>query len=203
MDMQQSKPHIWRAIEEWPVRSFLRVTSLPGNWWSEDSRWALEEAAASGLIVRVRRGLYYKGVHTRYGMTLPPVREIVREVLGDQGVGPSGYSAARMLGLTTQVPAVYEVASLHPPKVIEGALMHRRSNTMRGMLNGHEIAALEVLRAPDVFSERGWDVLVEAVSERIAGGTIRKAWLLEVAAAESHKATRTNALRLEESLKGE
>jgi hypothetical protein len=200
MDMEHSQPHIWAAISQAPVRSFLRVTSLPGNWWGEENRWALEEAVRKGLLLRVRKRLYYKGAHSRYGMTHPRAEELVREVLGERGVGPSGYSAARALGLTTQLPPKYEVTTFKIVGAIQGVSQRARSNQLRAGLNAREIAILEVLRAPDVFSERGWDAFVQAVRDLAARGEVDVHRTFAAARAERHVATRANASRLREAL---
>jgi len=63
----------------------------------------------SGKLVRVRPGLYYKGVHTALGLTEPHPLDVALQIAG-QGSGPAGFSAASALGLTTQVPSVIEVA---------------------------------------------------------------------------------------------
>lgn len=200
MDMQQSQPHIWHAIEDAPVRSFLRVTDLPGNWWGEEARWALEEAVRKGVLLRVRKRLYYKGVHTRYGMTSPRIEEIVREVLGSEGVGPSGYTAARMLGLTTQIPAQYEVATTRTVSAIDGVVQHSRSNVRRRKLNAHEIAILELLRAPEIYVERGWDSLVAAVKQLAESEEVSMEHLMRAVAGEYNAMVPKNAARLSMSL---
>src|SRR4030067_3126473 len=66
---------------------------------------ALSRLSREGELVRVRRGLYWRGAKTLLGMAPPRSELIARELLGRVGVGPAGMSAASSLGLSTQVPA--------------------------------------------------------------------------------------------------
>ncbi|MGH8961577.1 MAG: hypothetical protein ACRDWT_10255 [Jatrophihabitantaceae bacterium] len=62
----------------------------------------------------IRNGLYFKGAKTRYGMTRPSSEAIAIAVLGTVGVGPTGHTAARALGLTTPIPAEPSDAGTSP-----------------------------------------------------------------------------------------
>ena len=121
-------------------------------------------------------------------MTRPRAEEIAREVLGETGTGPAGYSAAREWGVTTQVPATYHVATLWLSEPIEGVTQHARRNKERAKLNAREIALLELLRAPDLYIEAGWDSLVERVRGALARGEVR-AEALQVAAGGEQSTT--------------
>ena len=153
------------AIRAAPEKSFVHVDRLPGT--SAAARKAASRAAANGELVAVRRGLYYRGKRTRYGMTTPRVEEIARAVLGTRGVGPAGYSAARSWGVTTQVPPVWHVATLRSVERIEGAKQHARRNLARADLNEKEIALLMrrasdrrvvglAMRSSDAVHRNGW-----------------------------------------------
>ncbi len=98
-------------------------------------------------------------------MTHPRVDEVAWEVLGEIGSGPTGYSAAREWGVTTQIPALFHVATLWPTDPIVGVTQHSRRNRERATLTPKEIALLELLRAPDVCIEAGWGALVERVRD--------------------------------------
>lgn len=74
------------AIRNTPERSFVRVSELPGT--AVAARQAASRAARNGELIPVRRGLYYRGIKTRYGMTRPRAEEVAREVLGEEGSGP-------------------------------------------------------------------------------------------------------------------
>ena len=186
------------AIRSAPECTFVHVNKLPGK--PETARQAASRAARAGELVPVRRGLYYRGRRTRYGMTPPRIDEIVREVLGSRGVGPTGYSAARAWGVTTQVPARYQVATLHPSGPIENVKQVRRSNLARIDLNELEIALLELLRDPDTYVEVGWSNLVERVRQASGAGEVRLAEVGAAVPGERHVSVRTNFQRLSTDL---
>lgn len=178
------------VIRATPEKSFVRVDELPGS--ATAARKAASRAAHDGLLVHVRRGLYYRGRRTRYGLTPPPAEDVVREVLGTRGVGPAGYSAARAWGVTTQIPPVLHVATLRTVEPIAGVKQHARKNLARVDLNPAEIALLELLRAPEVFAEAGWDSLVAKVGEAVAAGRVRLDVLAEAVPGEYNRAVRDN-----------
>ena len=176
------------------ARSFVHVSRLPGT--ATAARQAASRAARNGELVPVRRGLYYRGVKTRYGMTRPRVEEIIREVLGETGTGPAGYSAAREWGVTTQVPSSFHVAALWTSDPIEGVRQHARRNRERASLNAKEIALLELMRAPEVYVEAGWSALVRKVRDALAGGEVVESRLRVAVAGERNVAVRANFDRL-------
>lgn len=187
-DMSTITPAI--VIRSTPTKSFVHVNRLPGT--STAARQAASRAARSGELIPVRRGLYYRGVKTRYGMTRPRIEEIVREVLGDTGTGPAGYSAAREWGVTTQVPSSFHVAALWPSDPIEGVTQHSRSNRERASLNAKEIALLELMRAPEVFVEAGWITLARKFRDALIGGEVTEDRLRVAAARERNVTVRKN-----------
>lgn len=182
------------AIRDTPEESFVRVDGLPGS--STAARKAASRAVKTGLLVPVRRGLYYRGRRTRYGLTSPRPEEIARAVLGARGIGPAGYSAARAWGVTTQVPPVWHVATLRTVDPIDGVVQHDRKNLSRADLNEKEIALLELLRSPDVYVEAGWDALVGKVRSALRAGEIRAERLREAVPGEHNRAVRDNFARL-------
>ncbi|MBO0834286.1 MAG: hypothetical protein J2P28_02060, partial [Actinobacteria bacterium] len=125
---------------------------------------ALSRLTATGELRRVRRGLYWRGTHTRLGMSPPPPGRVAAELSGGPGVGPAGLSAAIDLGLTTQVPrydivAVPQRVPRHPGNV---RLVSRAASTRRRSerLRPAEVALLEVLR--------DWGALVEVPDREAA-----------------------------------
>lgn len=186
------------AIRSAPERSFVHVSRLPGS--PAAARQAASRAARDGELVAVRRGLYFRGAKTRYGMTRPRVEDVAREVLGETGSGPAGYSAAREWGVTTQVPATFHVATLWAADRIPGVTQHARRNKARAPLNAKEIALLELLRAPDTYVESGWRVLVDRVREALSVGDVREAPLRTAVAGEHSLAVRENFTELVEDL---
>lgn len=182
------------AIRSTPARSFVHVNRLPGT--ATAARQAASRAARSGELMPVRRGLYYRGAKTRYGMTRPRIEEIVREVLGEAGNGPAGYSAAREWGVTTQVPSSFHVAALWTSGPIEGVTQHARSNRERVTLNPKEIALLELMRAPEVYIEAGWNTLASKVRDALSDGVVNEGRLRVAAAGERKVTARENFDRL-------
>jgi len=173
----------------------VNVDALPGS--PNAAKTAASRAAARGEIVPLRRGLYFKGVPTRYGMATPPSEDVALEVLGRTGVGPAGVSAARAFNLTTQVPAVPELATASPiPMNVPGVRIHKRNNMARRELSYHEIALLELLREHRYTNEARWDSLVSTVDAHVAEGTIRPASLLAAVRGERKPAVTTALTRL-------
>ena len=188
-DMSMMSPAA--AIRSAPERSFVHVNRLPGA--ASAARQAASRAARNGDLLPVRRGLYYRGAKTRYGMTRPRVEEVAREVLGEVGSGPAGYSAAREWGVTTQVPSSFHVATLWPTDPIPGVTQR---NKERVRLNAKEIALLELLRAPDVYVEAGWGALVERVRDALAKKEVREDALRAAVAGERNIAVREGFAKL-------
>ena len=183
------------VIRETPERSFIHVDRLPGT--PAAARKAASRAVGDGLLLPVRRGLYYRGRRTRYGLTAPRADEVARAVLGTRGVGPAGYSAARAWGVTTQVPPAWQVATLRTVDPISGVEQHARKNLARTDLHEKEIALLELLRAPEIYVEAGWDALVGRVRSAVQAGEIRVDVLRASVPGEYNRAVRDNFARLE------
>lgn len=151
--------------------TFFRRRDFDGTDRAVES--ALSRLVAEGELVRVRRGLYWRGKKTRFGMTHPSVLETAVAV-GGPGTGPAGIAAAQFLGLTTQVPATVEVAV--PGKVPEpmrGVRFRSRPYSRRERrLTPVEVAVLEVLRDPHA-AEVPWPRVEEHIRELLADGTVR------------------------------
>lgn len=183
------------VIRETPEKSFVHVDRLPGS--STAARKAASRAVKDGLLLPVRRGLYYRGRRTRYGVIAPRPEDVARAVLGSRGVGPAGYSAARAWGVTTQIPPAWHVATLRTVDPIEGVVQHDRKNLARTDLNEKEIALLELLRSPEVYVEAGWDKLVDKVRASLRTGEVSAERLREAVPGEYNRAVRDNFALLE------
>lgn len=151
--------------------TFLRRRDFEGGDRAVES--ALSRLAAEGELVRVRRGLYWRGKKTRFGMTHPSMLEAAVAV-GGPGSGPSGIAAAHLLGLTTQVPSTVDVAVPgKTPEPMRGVRFRSRPHSRRERrLSPVEVAVLEVLRDPDA-AEASWPRVVARIRELIADGTVR------------------------------
>lgn len=154
---------------------FWRPVDFEGS--PEAVAQTLSRLERAGELVRVRKGLYWRGRPTVLGMSPPPAEEIVGKIVSRVGTGPAGMSASLALGLTTQVPR-YEIVAVpgrvpkDPPGikfVSRSASGKRREEHLRRI----EIAFLEVARDWDKLVEVPMDEAIARIEELIETGTIR------------------------------
>jgi len=158
----------------------------------------VSRARKAGALLPIRNGLYFKGVKTRYGMTRPSSEDVAVQVLGSTGVGPTGVSAARALGLTTQVPTrpAFTIAGTVPTSV-PGVSVSKRNNMRRRNLRYAEIALIELLRGDwERTVDDGWPALVSAVGTAVRGSEINMASVSDAIQGERSPAARQNYERL-------
>lgn len=173
-------------IDSTPPRTFVRADELAADF---DSRNAVDTALSrladdpAVPLVRVRRGLYWRSAASKFGKDRPSPADTVIAVAGDRGgIGPSGWSASRDLGLTTQRPATEEFATIAPPPTgIKGVRFRRRSNPKRANLRYQEIAVLEVARAWPAYVDGDWTDVAQAIRKRVRDRQIRPAAVLDAA----------------------
>lgn len=177
-----------QQIRSAPTGMFFVRADFSGSDSAVES--ALSRLAADGVLIRVRRGLYWKGKPTRFGMTRPTPLQVALQVAGP-GSGPAGVAAAHMLGLTTQVPSTTDVAVPgRVPEPLDGVRFRARSYARRLRdLRPLEVAVLEVLRDP-VAVDVDWPTVAERVSQLARRGAIRPDVLREEAADEAVPAVR-------------
>lgn len=190
-------------VESAPVGSFVHTFELVESLGSRAAvEAALHRLSRSDVpLVPVRRGLYFKGKSTRFGRTRPdPLRvgyEIAQARGYTSGVGPAGYSAARALGLTTQVPASHEIAVPgRAPADLTGVHFTSRSAGARSGLRALEVAVLEILREWPRYSEGTWETFRARVGELAAQDQVAPAAIQRAAHLERHLSARANADRL-------
>ena len=107
---------------------------------------ALSRLRARGDIRRARKGVYYVPRHTILG-EVPADPVAVGHVASRGRSHLAGLSAANALGLTTQVPALVELAvESKRPTASRGVAFKTRMGTNRRGLEPHEAALLEVVR---------------------------------------------------------
>jgi len=111
---------------------------------------ALSDLHTAGELRRIRRGLYWRGRRTAFGMSRPSNADILEQITGlTYGIGPSGYSAALALGLSTQVPRheTFALPIRTPTGLPEGIKVVSRA-ARRGRLDAKlrplEVAWLEI-----------------------------------------------------------
>lgn len=150
------------AVDRAPIGTAFRASDFSGSRAAVDT--ALFRLAASDALVNPRRGIYFKPQHTRFGPVGPSAIDVARALGKGHGIGPTGWSASNALGLSTQVPALPNLAIVGAgPKGIDGVRFHTRSNLRRADLGYLDIALLEVLRAWPRFCEVNWDTMVTRV----------------------------------------
>lgn len=176
-------------VAELPERSFIAVRELDGSRSAVES--AFSRMTASGDILRVRKGLYWKGATTALGMSPPRVEEVALQ-LGGPGSGPAGVAAAQWLGLTSQVPSTFQAAvPVRVPGPWPGVRFTQRPvDRLLRSLTPSEVAVLEVLRAGPAVVETAWDELPEVIGRLAASRTVRLEVLDEVFVAEPHRQAR-------------
>jgi Family of unknown function (DUF6088) len=109
-------------------------------------------------LIRVRRGVYWRGRNSRFGMGLPSGMKVLQKVLaGQQTFGATGWYATNLLGLSTQVSPVEMIAitgrvpsRIHNLKIVSRASRRARNTAC---LNITEVTFLEALD--------GWERYVE------------------------------------------
>ncbi|MXZ79156.1 MAG: hypothetical protein F4Z06_12910 [Acidimicrobiia bacterium] len=155
-----------------PERSFVAVADMV--WPRHAVECELSRLAGRGEVVRVRKGLYWKGPMTRLGMPLPGAMEVGLAV-GGVGAGPAALSAAHLLGLTTQVPATETIAVAgRVPAPVPGVRFVSRSVERRvNELRHAEVAVIEVLRDGPAVVEWPWRQLGEVIGSLASDGGIR------------------------------
>jgi hypothetical protein len=168
--------------------TFFRRRDFAGTDRAVES--ALSRLATAGEVMRVRKGLYWRGKETRFGMTRPSPLDVAIAVAGP-GSGPSGVAAAQMLGLTTQVPGTVEVAA--PGKVPEPLLgvrfRSRPYSRQARKLRPIEVAVLELLRDP-AAAEVSWSDVERRIAELMADKKVRTSVLADEATEEPHPKAR-------------
>ncbi|MGH3275102.1 MAG: DUF6088 family protein [Streptosporangiaceae bacterium] len=191
------------SVEAAPVGTFIRSADVSGPRSAVNT--ALSRLAATGDLVRVRNGLYWKGVKSRFGAGRPGLLDAAIAIAGTDGAGPSGWSAAHALGLSTQLPAMPEVAVAGPVPSFAGVRFHKRNNLARRNLGFWEIALLEALRSYPTYAEVDLDELAIRALSLSNEGKVRFS-SLETAALGEHSPTLRQNLavmfaRLSEGLK--
>ncbi len=172
-----------------PERSFVRACHIDAPRGPVGT--ALSRTCASGELMRVRQGLYWKGAPTRFGMSRPSVVETALEV-GGPGSGPAGVAAAYWLGLTTQVPATFVTAV--PVRAPAGwstvRFCQRTFGRRLRVLRPSEVATIEVLRAGPTVVEGPWLALAARAESLADSHELRLSVLAEQIADEPHVLTR-------------
>jgi hypothetical protein len=198
--------HVRGVVEKTATGGFIHsrdLVPLVGSRAAVDT--ALHRLTATGALVSVRPGLYFKGKRTRFGITRPDPLTVGFEVAKGRGfatgVGPAGVSAARWLGLTSQVPAVEEVAVPgRAPAEPHGVRYRSRAAVGRQGLGPVEVAVLEMLREWPRYCEASWSEFVSVVARLCLRGAVDVDRIKDAAAREHHVAARERAAELADAV---
>lgn len=152
-----------RQVRQRVLRSrdrLWRIEDFEGSPKAVNSE--LRRLVARGELQRVRRGIYWRGRKSSFGMIGVDEGEALQTVVGDdEAIGATGWNATNLLGLSTQVPAVASLAVTHrTPQGLDRVRVSSRaarSGRRRARLTGLEVTLLEALE--------GWDRYVEADAE--------------------------------------
>lgn len=176
-------------VQHAPTKSFISLGDMPGSRRAAECEFS--RLALAGDVIRVRKGLYWKGPMTSVGMPRPRPLEIGLAVAGP-GAGPAGLAAAAFMGLTSQVPAVETVAVAgRAPAPLRGVRFVSRSIERRiRSLRPVEVAVIEVLRDGPDSIEAAWAAFAETVGKLAAEQQIRPSLIAEQVHAEHHIAAR-------------
>lgn len=172
-----------------PERAFIRVADVPTDLIQGKNSGAKEQAfsrlAKAGQIARIAKGLYWKAPKSRFGVVPPPRLEAALAIAADRAPGPSGPTAAAYLGLTTQIPAVQELAVIGRESTkFGGTVFRERVNPKRDGLNPAEIAVLEIARDRLRYCETGRDQTVARLRDLAERGAINLGQIKKGAAGE-------------------
>ena len=173
-----------------PERSFVAVRDVDGSRTAVDA--AFSRLAAAGDVLRIRKGLYWKGAPTALGVSPPRVDEVAL-ALGGPGSGPAGVAAAQWLGLTSQAPSTYLTAvPARTPAAFPGIRFAQRPVVrLLHSLTPSEVAVLEVLRVGPIVVESDWENLPELIARLAASGAVRLPILDQAIANEPHRKARS------------
>ena len=173
---------------------------------STDQYWSIEDfnldshAVASelsrlrraGELESVRRGLYWRGRHTRYGVVGAPAVEAVRKLVSeDEALGAAGWYATNLLRLSTQVSPVPVVAATTrvPTGLKDVRVIDRSNRTGRraAKLNETEVTYLEALEAWEDNVELGNKEAFNRFVELLNLKALREEKLVEASGTESSR----------------
>lgn len=99
------KEKIRREITRGKYGALFTTSSFPGLTTNYATK-LLSAFEKDGLLLRISKGVYLKARKTRFGVSYPPIEEIVSQIAkrDKAKICPTGETAANSLGLSEQVP---------------------------------------------------------------------------------------------------
>lgn len=99
------KERVRREITRGKYGAVFSSSSFPGLTANYATK-LLSAFEKEGLVVRISKGVYLKARKTRFGVSYPPIEEIVSQIAkrDKARIFPTGDAASNMLGLSEQVP---------------------------------------------------------------------------------------------------
>lgn len=167
------KDGIRRKVENLPEDMAFTSSDFADIADSQNVRQALKELTDNGTIARATRGVYYKPRFSGLlGQVVPPdVDEVAHAIARARGweIAPSGDHALNMLGLDTQVPAVYAYISTGPYVSIQVGpykvrFKHAANRNVVGM---SPLTALVVQALKTLGKDRANEHVIDRISKRL------------------------------------
>jgi putative AbiEi antitoxin of type IV toxin-antitoxin system len=187
------------AIDQESTAKVVRKRILASRdriWRTQDFKGSRDAVQAelrrlvrAGEIERIRRGVYWRGRKTRFGLAVADEGRALRKVLGGhKGIGAAGWYATNLLGLSTQVSPieVLAVTGRPPTGFPHLKLIDRSQRTGRrdARLNDLEITLLEALEGWDKYVEQRPVAAVDRFQELLSSGRVRIPRLVDAATTE-------------------
>lgn len=99
------RERVRREITRGKYGAIFSSSSFPGLTANYATK-LLSAFEKEGLVVRISKGVYLKARKTRFGVSYPPIEEIVSQIAkrDKARIFPTGDTASNMLGLSEQVP---------------------------------------------------------------------------------------------------
>jgi len=174
MNNKGIKDGIHGRIESLPEDAAFTASDFADIADSQNARQALKELADAGTIGRATRGVYYKPRYSELlGQAVPPdVDKVAHAVARARGweIAPSGDHALNMLGLDTQVPAVYAYISSGPYASVrigpyDVRFKHAANRNIVGM---SQTSALVVQALKALGKDGADDYIIARISARLS-----------------------------------
>ncbi len=158
----KDKIHESKSGQIYTLTDFLDIANY------DAVRKALSRLTKSGELIRVLRGIYKVPNYNEFLQQEVPVSpdEIARAIAKERNwtIGPKGDAALNLLGLTTQVPAVYEYISDGPYKSIDyNGIMIKFSRRSNKNISGKTYKTILIIEALRTLGQEGVDNVVRNI----------------------------------------